>query len=77
MIELVTFLKGLTNYQKKNYSTIEKDCLLLSIAFQFFEAYFSSLASFIVNFSDHYSLTFLHNMKSAQMETFIARINCQ
>ena len=44
-----TFQKGLTNYQK-NYSSIEKDCL---------SVYFSSLASSIVNFSDHNPLTFL------------------
>ena len=70
----VSYFSKRFNILSENYSTIEKDCLSLIIAIQFFEVYLSSLASSIVNFSDHNLLTFLHKMKIAQMETFIARI---
>ena len=48
------------NKYKKNYSTVEKECLFLILARQHFEVYLTSSSSRIVVFSDHNPLTFIH-----------------
>ena len=52
------------NKHKKNYSTAEKECLSLILAFQHFEVFITSSSSPIVVFSDHNPLTFIHKMKN-------------
>ena len=52
------------NKHQKNYSTVEKECLSLILALQYFEVYLTSSSSPIVVFSDHNPLTFIHKMKN-------------
>ena len=63
IIQFVTFLRSLTNI-RKNYYTIEKECLALILAIQQFEVYLTSSTSPIVVFSDHNPLSFLHKLKN-------------
>ena len=56
------------NKHKRNYSTIEKECLSLILALQHFEVYSASSVSPIVVFSDHNSLTFIHKMKNKNQQ---------
>ena len=51
-------------FNKKNYSTIEKECLSLILALQHFEVYLTSSSSPTVVFSDHNPLIFIHKMKN-------------
>ena len=57
------FSKKFDKHQR-NYSTIEKKCLSLTIALQHFQVYLSSANAPIVVFSDHNLLTFIHKMKN-------------
>ena len=52
------------NMHQKNYSTVEKECLSLILAFEHFEVYLTSSSSPIVVFSDHNPQTFIHNKKN-------------
>ena len=52
------------NKHQKNYSTIEKECLALSLAPQQFEVYLTSSTSPIIVFSDHNPLRFLNKLKN-------------
>ena len=63
IIQFVIFFKKFNKHQKK-YSTVEKDCLSLILAFQHFEVYRTSSSSPVVVFSDHNPLTFTHKMKN-------------
>ena len=53
------------NKSQRNYSTIEKECLVLVLALQHFEVYrYVSCSSLpIVVYSDHNPLVFIHKMK--------------
>ena len=56
------FSKKFTKSQQ-NYSTVEKECLALVLALQYFEVYVSSSSSPIGFYSDHNFLVFLHKLK--------------
>jgi hypothetical protein len=53
-----------SSISNKNYSTIEKECLALILAIQYFEVFLISSDSPIVVFSDHNPLSFLHKLKN-------------
>ena len=77
IILFVTILKKLNKYQR-NYSTIEKECLSLTLALQHFEVYLSSSVAPIIIFTDHNPLTFIHKMEKqesmfTQVESHVAR----
>ena len=57
------FSKKFDRHQR-NYSTIEKECLAIILAFQHFEVYLSSAKGAIKVFSDHNPLTFLSRLKN-------------
>ena len=48
---------------KRNYSTTEKECLVLVLALQHFEVHITSSSLLIKVFSDHNPLVFLHKLK--------------
>ena len=52
------------NKHQRNYSTIEKDFLSLTLALQHFEVYLASSVASIVIFTDHNPLTFIQKMKN-------------
>ena len=52
------------NKHQRNYSTIERECPSLVLAFQYFEVYLASSVAPIVIFSDHNPLTFIYKMKN-------------
>ena len=60
----VCYFSKMFNKREKNYSTVEKTCLSLILAFQHFEVYLASTSSPIVVFSDHNPMTFIHKMKN-------------
>ena len=60
----VTYFSKKFYKHQKNYSTIEKECLSLILALQYFEVYITSSPSPIFVFSDHNSLIFIHKMKN-------------
>ena len=49
---------------QKNYSTIEKECLALLLALQYFDVYLNTTVHPIVVYTDHNPLTFIHEMKN-------------
>ena len=59
------FSKKFKKHQK-NYSTIEKECLSLILAFQHFEVYLTFSSSPTVVFSDHNPLIFIHKIKKTR-----------
>ena len=52
------------NTSQRNYSTVEKECLALVLALQYFEVYVSSSCAPVIVFSDHNPLVFLHKLKN-------------
>ena len=60
----VSYFSKKNNKHQKNYSTIEKECLSLILAIQYFEVYLISSASPTVVFSDHNPLIFIHQIKN-------------
>ena len=60
----VSYFSKKNNKHEKNYSTIEKECLSLILASQYFEVYLISSASPTVVFSDHNPLIFIHQIKN-------------
>ena len=52
------------NKHQFNYLTVEKECLCLILALQNFEIHLTLSSSFIVVFSEHNPLIFIHNTKS-------------
>ena len=57
------FSKKFDKHQK-NYSTIEKECLAILSALQYFDVYLNCAMYPIQVFTDHNPLTFLHKMKN-------------
>ena len=55
----VSYFSKKFNKHQKNYSTIEKECLSLSLALQHFEVYLTSSSSPTVVNSDHNPLIFI------------------
>ena len=52
------------NKSQRNYSTIEKECLLPVLGLQQFEVYISSSSLPVVVYSDHNPLVFIHKMRN-------------
>ena len=65
------------NKHQRNYSTIEKKCLSLTLALQHFEVYLASSVAPIVIFSDHNPLTFIHKMKNRNQRLLRWRLMLQ
>ena len=59
----VSYFSKKFNKHKKNYSTIEKECLSLILAPQHFEVYLTSSSPTII-FSDQNPLIFIRKMKN-------------
>ena len=59
----VCYLSKKFHKNKKNYCTIEKECLALVLALQHFEAYVTPSSLSIVVYGDHNPLAFIHKMK--------------
>ena len=53
----VCYVSKKFNKHQKTYPTVEKECLSLILALQYFEVYLTSSSSPIVVFSDHNPLT--------------------
>ena len=49
---------------KRNYSTIEKECLALILALEHFDVYLGTTVHPVLVFTDHNPLTFIHGMKN-------------
>ena len=60
---LICYFSKKLNKHQRNYSTIEKECLYLILALQYFEVYLASSVAPIVTFTNHNPLTFIHKMK--------------
>ena len=60
----VSYFSKKFHKHQRNYSTIEKECLSLSLALQHFEVYLTSSSSPTVVFSDHNPLIIIHKMKN-------------
>ena len=52
------------NKNQINYSIVEKECLALILALQYFEVYVAFSSFPIIVFSDHNPLVFLHKLRS-------------
>ena len=52
------------NKHQRNYSTVEKECLLHILALQHFDVNLASSVAPIVIFTDHNPLTFIHTKKN-------------
>ena len=59
----VSYFSKRFNKYKKNYSTIEKECLSLILALQHFEVYLTSSSPTLV-FNDQNPFIFIHKMKN-------------
>ena len=62
MDHLVCYFFKTFNKHQKDYSIVEKECLSLILALQYFEIYLTSSLSITV-FSDQNPLTFIHKIK--------------
>lgn len=49
---------------QRNYSTVEKKCLSLLLALQYFDVYFYSSAHPVVSFTDQNPLIFVNKMRN-------------
>ena len=65
------------NKSKKNYSTIEKECLAQELALQHFKVDVNSSSLPIVVYSDHNPLVFIHKMKDKNQRLLRWRLMLQ
>ena len=70
------FSKKFDKHQR-NYSAIEKECLALILALEYFDVYLGTTVHQVLVFTDHNPLTFIHRMKNRNQRLVRLRLTLQ